>query len=70
MVHELVMKGLTENRPNNEGIRAVSFTFLADFAYFWKGRTYQGTLNGNTASIQFGGEWKVYDLKELPVEVN
>lgn len=69
VVHEFVLKGMRDKPTNNAGIRTVGFLFKKDFAYFWKDRTYQGTLNGDAASIKFGGEWKHYNLNELPVEV-
>lgn len=69
VLHEFVIKGMRDNHTNENGIRTVSFLFLKDFAYFWKGKTYQGTINGDIANIRFGGEWKNYHLSELPVEV-
>lgn len=69
VIHEFVLKGMRDKPTNEAGIRTVTFLFTQDFAYFWKDRKYQGTLNGDTASIKFGGEWKHYNVNELPVEV-
>lgn len=69
VLHEFVVRGMKEQPVNDAGIRTVGFLFTKDFAFFWKGRTYQGTINGETASIKFGGEWKTYNINDLPVEV-
>lgn len=69
VLHEFVIRGMRDNNTNSEGVQTVSFIFKKDFAFFWKGRTYQGTINGDNVSIKFGGEWKNYNINDLPVEV-
>lgn len=74
LVHELVMNGVNgvdnnESVIGNTNIREVIFRFKEDFAYFWKGRDYKGIINGDDASVYFGGEWKGYRLEELPIEI-
>lgn len=71
LIHELVMKGLDgEDNPKYiAGSEEVTFVFKKDFAYFWKGREYKGVLNGDNASIWFGGGLIPYKLKDLPVEI-
>lgn len=69
VVHDLVIKGMTQKPQNDKGVKSVGFLFKENYAYFWKGTTYRGTLMGDEVSIRFGGEWKNYKLSELPVEV-
>lgn len=75
LFHELVMNGVNGASHENESvvgdtnIKEVTFKFTADFAYFWKDRTYKGIINGEDASVYFGGEWKNYKYAELPVVV-
>lgn len=69
VLHELVMKGMREAAANDDGVRSVGFRFLENYAYFWKGKTYRGTLYGEDVGIRFGGEWMNYRLSDLPVEV-
>lgn len=71
-IHELVMKGFAENntvreeKPTNN---VVKFYFKDDYSYFWKDHEYIGMINGDDATIKFGGEWMSYKLADLPVEV-
>lgn len=73
LFHDLVMQGVSGEAQTNHDIPAnvkeVTFRFTEDFAYFWKDREYKGIINGDDASVYFGGEWKSYRLKDLPVEV-
>ena len=69
VLHEFVIRGMKDNHTTDAGVRTVSFYFTDDYAFFWKHKTYQGTINGDTASIKFGGEWKHYNINDLPVEV-
>ena len=74
LFHELVMNGVNgignyESIIGSTDIREVVFRFKEDFAYFWKGRDYKGIVNGEDASVYFGGEWKNYKLEELPVDI-
>lgn len=73
LFHDLVMQGVSGEAQTNHDIPAnvkeVTFRFTEDFAYFWKDREYKGIINGDDASVYFGGEWKSYKLKDLPVEV-
>jgi len=73
LFHDLVMQGVSGEVQTNHDIPAnvkeVTFRFTEDFAYFWKDREYKGIINGDDASVYFGGEWKSYRLKDLPVEV-
>lgn len=73
LFHDLVMQGVSGEVQTNHDIPAnvkeVTFRFTEDFAYFWKDREYKGIINGDDASVYFGGEWKSYKLKDLPVEV-
>ena len=73
LFHDLVMQGVSGETQTNHDIPAnvkeVTFRFTEDFAYFWKDREYKGIINGDDASVYFGGEWKSYRLKDLPVEV-
>ena len=72
LFHDLVMQGVKGDEPVHEiptNVQEVRFLFTDDFAYFWKGREYRGIINGEEASVYFGGEWKHYKLDELPVEV-
>ena len=71
LIHDLVMQGVSGAPVKHElptGVQDVVFTFKEDFAFFWKGREYRGIINGDDASIYFGGEWKTYKLKDLPVD--
>lgn len=73
LFHELVMNGVNGTKTqviDNTNIREVTLHFIDDFAYFWKDRDYKGIINGEDASVYFGGEWKSYKLAELPVEVH
>ena len=73
LVHELVMNGVdgtqAENiiTKGNSDIREVDLLFTDDFSYFWKNKTYRGIVNGEDVSVYFGGEWKNYKLRDLPV---
>lgn len=75
LIHDLVMQGITGEQhhvqtysiPSN--VQEVTFRFVEDYAYFWKGKTYKGIINGEDASVYFGGEWKNYKFADLPVEV-
>lgn len=73
LFHDLVMQGVSgeaqtrHNIPSN--VKEVTFKFKQDHAYFWGGREYKGIINGEDASIYFGGEWKTFKLVDLPVEV-
>lgn len=74
LFHELVMNGVNGVKNNehivgNTNIREVIFLFTDNFAYFWKDREYRGIINGDEASVFFGGEWKNYKLNELPAVV-
>ena len=69
VVHEFTIKGMNENPENEKGVRTVDFLFTDNFAYFWKGKIYHGTIHGDEVSIRFGGEWKNYKLSDIPVEV-
>ena len=71
LFHDLVMQGVKGAPPVHEivNVQEVKCVFTDDFAYFWKGREYRGIINGEDASVYFGGEWKHYKLNELPVEV-
>lgn len=72
LFHDLVMKGVEGGEsaftiPSN--VQEVTFRFTDDYSYFWKDREYKGIINGEDASIYFGGEWKPYKLADLPVEI-
>ena len=73
LFHDLVMQGVSGEEQTNHvipsNIQEVIFHFTDNFAYFWKDRDYKGIINGEDASVYFGGEWKSYKLSELPVEV-
>lgn len=73
LFHDLVMQGVSgEVQTKHEiptNVKEVTFKFIEDHAYFWKGREYKGIINGDDASVFFGGEWKHFKLAELPVEV-
>lgn len=69
LVHDFVMQGIKSKPTSEDEAIGVGFYFTADYAYFWKGRTYRGVLHGDNVSIKFGGEWKNYKLSDLPVEV-
>lgn len=73
LFHDLVMQGVSGTIQKNHiipsNIQEVIFRFTDDFAYFWKGKEYKGIINGEDASVYFGGEWKLYKLADLPVEV-
>ena len=71
LFHDLVMQGVRGAEPETEvgNVQEVRFLFTEDFAYFWKNREYRGIINGEDASVYFGGEWKHSKLDELPVEV-
>lgn len=71
LFHDLVMQGVSGAPVKNElpkDVKEVIFVFKDDFAFFWKDKEYKGLINGDDASIYFGGEWKTYKLKDLPVE--
>ncbi len=71
LVHDLVMQGVSGAPVKTEmpkGVIDVIFHFKEDFAFFWKGKDYRGIINEDDASIYFGGEWKTYKLKDLPVD--
>ena len=73
LFHDLVMQGVSgevqvhHDIPSN--VKEVTFRFKQDHAYFWSGREYKGIINGEDASVYFGGDWKHYKLAELPVEI-
>ena len=73
LFHDLVMQGVSgETQTRHEiptNVKEVVFRFTKNFAYFWADREYKGIINGEDASIFFGGEWKQYKLADLPVEV-
>ncbi len=73
LFHDLVMQGISGEAQTSyeipSDLKQVTFVFLEDFAYFWKGRPYKGLINGEDASVYFGGEWKQYKLADLPVEI-
>lgn len=72
LFHDLVMQGVKGGSPIHDipsNVQEVKFLFKEDYAYFWKNREYRGIINGEEASVYFGGEWKHYRLDELPVEV-
>ena len=70
VLHELVMKGFEAPKAENTAIAdTVRFRFTEDFAYFWKDREYPGFIRDGEAHIKFGGDWKIYDLSKIPVEV-
>ena len=76
LFHELVMRGVDGTQSESElltkensDIKEVTLLFTDDFAYFWKNREYKGIINGDNVSVYFGGEWKNYQLDELPVEI-
>lgn len=71
LVHDLVVQGVNGAPVKHEipkGVQDVVFVFKEDFAFFLKNREYKGIINGDDASIYFGGEWKTYKLSDLPVE--
>ena len=65
-IHYLVMEGL--KTPTDKG-DSVTFKFLENFAYFWKDREYKGFLRDGKAHILFGGDWLIYDVDKIPVEI-
>lgn len=69
-LHDLIMKSfehhINENPGNTDSVR---FLFTDDYTYFWKGREYPGFIRDGEAHIKFGGDWKIYKLEEIPVEV-
>lgn len=70
VLHELVIKGF--EAPKEETAVAadtVRFKFTEDYTYFWKDREYPGFIRDGEAHIKFGGDWKIYPLHKLPVEV-
>jgi len=73
LFHDLVMQGVSgevqvhHDIPSN--VKEVTFRFKQDYAYFWSGREYKGIINGEDASVYFGGDWKHYKLADLPVEI-
>lgn len=71
LMHDLVMSVVKGEEaielPQN--IHEVTFRFTDNFAYFWKDREYKGIINGDEASVFFGGDWMHYKLDELPIEV-
>lgn len=70
LVHDLVIQGVSGAPVKQEmpkGVKDVIFVFKEDYAFFWKNREYRGIINGDDASIYFGGEWKTYKLADLPV---
>lgn len=71
LFHDLVMQGVSGKKNNiiSPNLKEVRFLFKDNFAYFWKDREYKGILNGSSASLYFGGEWKTYSMDELPVEI-
>lgn len=64
-IHQLVMAGL----HSSDGDGSVTFRFLEDYSYFWKGREYAGFIRGDEAHVLFGGDWKIYKLADIPVEI-
>lgn len=75
LFHDLVMNGVNGTDVSSAeivgstNIKEVKFLFKDNYAYFWKDREYRGIINGDNASLYFGGEWKNYKLSDLPVEV-
>lgn len=70
VLHELVLKGF--DAPVMGGtptLDTVKFRFLENYTYFWKDREYPGFIRDGEAHIKFGGDWKIYKLNEIPVEV-
>ena len=70
LFHDLVMQGVSgapvqQKMPS--GVKEVVFVFTEDYSFFWKDREYRGMINGEDASVYFGGEWKNYKLEDLPV---
>ena len=69
ILHDLVMKGLEVHKTTNAAADTVRFRFTEDYTYFWKDREYPGFIREGEAHIKFGGDWKIYPLDALPVEV-
>ena len=68
VLHDLVMKGF--NAPSSESFPdTVKFKFLENYTYFWKDREYPGFIRDGEAHIKFGGDWKIYKVNEIPVEI-
>ena len=73
-IHEIVMGAMqpcnnvvpTDSTVKNE---VVTFRFNENFSYFWKNKEYSGFLAGDEAHIKFGGEWMIYKLSDIPVEI-
>lgn len=68
VLHDLVIKGL-ERPAETVATDSVKFRFKEDYTYFWKDREYPGFIRNGEAHIRFGGDWKIYNLSEIPVEV-
>ena len=70
VLHELVMKGFEAPKVENTPVAdTVRFKFIEDYTFFWKDREYPGFIRDGEAHIKFGGDWKIYPLSILPVEV-
>ena len=72
LFHDLVINGLARKAtefdiPDN--VQDVTVYFKEDYAFFWKDKTYKGRIYGDDITIYFGGEWKQYKLKDLPIEI-
>ena len=73
LFHDLVMQGVSGEEQTNHvipsDVRECTFLFTDNYGYFWRNKEYNGIINGDDASVYFGGEWKTYKLADLPVEV-
>ena len=73
LFHDLVMQGISGQTQTNHvipsNIKEVTFRFKHDYSYFLGGRDYKAIINGEDASVYFGGEWKNYKLADLPVDI-
>ena len=71
-LHKLVMGACQKTEmmiPEKEDNSVAQFRFTENFSYFFKERIYNGFIREDEAHIRFGGEWMIYKLDELPVEV-
>ena len=70
-LHELVMRSFADSKKADESNDndVVTFRFTEDYSYFWKDHEYVGFIRDDEAHIKFGGEWMIYPLKEIPVEI-
>lgn len=67
LLHDLVLKGMSSHECASTD--TVRFRFTEDYTFFWKDREYPGFIRDGEAHIKFGGDWKIYDLNILPVEI-